>query len=188
MILAHRLQLRLALAPGDLVRQALGQSRQRGGDARGLAHGHGIAGDAVAGVRDEIAADAAARHHEAIDILRDQGAQRDVVGLHVDGLRHDGVLFVVIGAEGMHVDAEGHAHDGVVMPHAFGEIVLHDGVAPFDAAAVAHADLLGGGDDLDAFPRSAERAQAVDHLVHLGTRTHRGGGDLGGIPGLMPYS
>jgi len=53
-------------------------------DGRGFAHGDGVSGDAIAGVRDEIAADAASGHHQAIHVARDQGTQGNIVRLHLD--------------------------------------------------------------------------------------------------------
>jgi hypothetical protein len=74
------------------------------------------------------------------------------------------------------------------MPCASGEIVLEHGVAAFDAPPVAHADLLGGGDDLDAFPGAAERAQAADILFISARARTVAAVTSAASQGLMPYS
>ncbi len=62
-------QPRLSLAPGNFVRQPFRSGGQGGDDACGFAYADGIAADAVTGVRDEVSADAASGHHEAIHVL-----------------------------------------------------------------------------------------------------------------------
>ena len=56
------------------MRHLFGLGRLGAGRTRGFAHGDGITSHAVAGVGDEIAADAASGHHEAIDVMGDQSA------------------------------------------------------------------------------------------------------------------
>ncbi|QDU44732.1 hypothetical protein Mal52_32180 [Symmachiella dynata] len=49
--------------------------------AGGFVHGHRIASHAVAGVSDEVTADAAAGHHQTVHISRDQCGKRNVICL-----------------------------------------------------------------------------------------------------------
>ena len=59
-----------------------------------FAHGHRIASHAVAGVSDEVTADAAAGHHQTVHISRNQCGKRNVISLdpcrsitlHVSGI------------------------------------------------------------------------------------------------------
>lgn len=90
----------------DFVRQALALCGERVDNAGRFAHRDRVAGDAIAGVRDKIAADAAARHHQPVHVLRDQRAQRDVVGLHFDAGSVNRGILVVVRTGGVDVNAD----------------------------------------------------------------------------------
>ena len=88
----------------------------------------------------------------------------------------------------MDVDGEGDVADGVVVAGTGAEIVVGDSVTAVDAAALADADLGGGGDDAEICPGVAEGAQAVDQFVEFAAGAPGGGVRSRASVPLMPYS
>ena len=129
-------------------------------------------------MREEIAADAAAGHHEAVHVFCDQRAQRNVVWLRVDPFSADGFLVVFLPGGGVHVHAKGDSRATVFVSGSLNQIVLGHLIKTVNAPSVSDADLLGGRDQLNSFPGSAQRSQLPDDVVDLGSRSHRRVGNL----------
>jgi hypothetical protein len=122
--------------------------------AGGFSGGHGIAGDAVAGVGEEIAADAATGEQQAIDITSDQGAERNLVGL---GLDATGVqAFVLLRINRVDIDAEGDIRRRILVLGAIAKIICGHRVTTMDAATLAHTDLGASRNKPQIRPATAE--------------------------------
>ena len=166
------------------MRGALGGGGQGAGDAGGFAHGDGVAGHAVARMGDEVAADATARHHQSVDVAGDQGAEGDVVRLHLHARVGIGRLLVLFGREGVDVYGEGRADHGVFLTATLDQVFLGHQVTSLDATAIAHADLGRRRDDLSTGPGAAGFAQLADDVIDLGAGAHGRLGHLGGVGGV----
>ena len=83
----------------------------------------------------------------------------------------------------MNVEAEIHAAGGVVVLFAGDDVLDGHLSAAADAAAFAHADLLGSGDDGDVLPWAAELAQIGYDRMHLAAGADGRLADLGSIVG-----
>ena len=89
------------------MRLALGRGGEGAGDAGGFAHGDRIARHAIASMGYEVTADASAGHHQAVDVFRDEGAERNVVRLHLHAGVGVGGFLVFLCGQGMDDDREG---------------------------------------------------------------------------------
>lgn len=122
--------------------------------AGGFSGGYGIAGDAVARMSEEVAADASTNEQQAIDIAGDQGAERNLVGL---GLDATGVQALVLSRiNRVDIDAEGDIRRRVFVLGAISKIIGSHRVAAMDAATFAHTDLGAGGNKAQVRPTTAE--------------------------------
>ena len=166
------------------MRGALGGRGEGAGDARGFAHGDGVTGHSIGGVGDEVPADATTCHHQAIDVAGDQGAERDIVRLHFYTGVRVGRFLVLFGGEGVDIDREGRADDGVFLTTSFDEVFFGHHVTSLYSAAVADADLGGGRHDLGARPGAAGLAQFTHDVIDLGAGAHGRFGHLGGVGGV----
>src|SRR6187401_398370 len=71
---------RLHIAPGHLVRHDPSLNRNGGSPPGRFTHGYCVACHAIAGMSQKVTANAAAGHHEAVNIGSDQCRERNVIG------------------------------------------------------------------------------------------------------------
>lgn len=116
-----------------------------GGLSGGFPHRDGVAGHAVAGVGDKVAADAASGHQQPVDVGGDQGRQRNVVRFGT-GAAKAGDLFRVAAVieQVVNVEAEVGLADRVGVPLAADDIVAGDRVTAADPSPFPDADLFRG--------------------------------------------
>lgn len=178
--------LSVDLAPVQFVRQYAFLYRDSRGQPGRFAHRNGIAGNAIARMSNEVAANAATGHEQSIHVGGNQSGIRDVVRLDAALLEFSIDLFIPLSIQGVNVDRESRLADSLFMFEAICEVFRRDREAASNAAALSDANLFGSGDDGNLLPRPPESAHPLDDVVDLSTGANGRLGDGTGIKGRYP--
>ena len=93
-------------------------------------------------VGDEVSTDTSSRHHQTIDISRNQRSQRYIIGFGF-GICPDDRFFVVgLTTVGVNIDTESYTGHGIVISRSANQIIAGQLISAEYSPPVAHPDLL----------------------------------------------